>query len=429
MNNGSWLRCLLVDINKLRNRGYQLFLLFMFLIFVGLSIKIGSMIGPLGDINAYWKAGWNFFHGNELYLHIWDEGRFIYPPFSAMLFQFFALFPVKVAAGILVFINLILFLFSIYLVRSIFEFYCSDTKFINKMLFFSTLLSFRFFWSCFQFTQMNEVILVLCLQGILFMLKKKETPAIICFVTATFIKIIPVFFLIWLVFRGNLRTYLKILITILLCLIIPLIWRGFYTGIMDLKNYYIEFLKPFQEGRVEYPFTNQSLSAAIYKLFRPLNDTQNLGDAHTQDFQLFYLPIDTVSKIYSFSAALIFITFIIYLFYLRFQKKEITFLEISMILLVTHLLSSITWDYHLVSLLFVYMSFLMLLKEKQNGISKWISYSLIVMMLFNAIVGKDTSGMFIYHILEGYSLLTWMMVLLFFFFLWKNNTKEVLQSS
>src|ERR1035441_10552847 len=186
------------------------------------------------------------------------------------------------------------------------------------------------------------------------MIKKKEMPAIICFVIATFIKIIPVFFLIWLIFRGNFRTYVKMFIAVSLCIIIPIIWRGFNTGLMDLNHYYIQFLKPFQDGRVEYPFTNQSLSAAIYRLFQPLQDTLNLGEDHAQDFQPFYLPLIMVKKIYTCCAAFLFLTFLAFLSFLRFKKKEITILEVSVVLLITHLLSSITWDYHLVSLLFIY---------------------------------------------------------------------------
>ena len=145
------------------------------------------------------------------------------------------------------------------------------------------------------------------------MLKKKKMPAIICFVIATFIKIIPVFFLIWLVFRGNFKTYIRIILMVSACIFIPFILRGFNTGWMDLKNYYLQFIKPFQEGRVEYPFSNQSLSAAVYRLFQPLTDTQNIGEDHAQDFQPFYLPIEIVKKIYTYIVATLFLSFIVFL--------------------------------------------------------------------------------------------------------------------
>ena len=383
-------------------------------------------MGPMGDANVFWNAGKNFFLGNDLYSGIGGAGRYIYPPFAAMLFQPLGLFSMKVAAGIITFFNLVLFLMSIYLVRSIFEFFIEDKKTLNRLLLFSTLLSFRFFWCCFIYTQMNEVVLVLCLAGVLLLLKNREMPAVICFVAATFFKIIPIFFLIWLFFRGNRKTYLKEIIVSLACILIPFLLRGPATGLVDLKNYYHTFLEPFQNGRVEYPFTNQSLSAGVYKLSIPLVDTLTLGEGHENDFNILNLTEAQAKGIYQLCAILIFGAFILYLLFLKIKKMPISPIEIAVVFIATHLLSSITWDYHLVSFLYIYMVFLMLLKDSKNRFIKALQYLLLAIMVLCAILGKDTTGAYLWHTIEGFSFLTWMMVLLFFYFITISLKKKVL---
>lgn len=403
----------LIDRNKLRDKKYFLFIGIIFILMIFISFKVGFKVNLEGDFTAFWFAGKNFFLHNDLYSQIGGAKRYIYPPFAAMLFQLLALFPLNVAASILTFINLSLFLFSIYLTRSIFEFYITDKKLLRNSLIFASILSFRFFWYHISFVQMNETIFVLCLMGVLFMLRNKETPAVICFVIATFIKVIPMFFLIWLLFRGNYKTYLKVIIVTALCILIPLIWRGFEMGIQDIKNYYITFLEPFQQGRVEAEFHNHSLSSGIYKLSLPMQNEPGF------DFNILHLTEYQAKKVYFYSLITIFILFISCLSYLRFSKKPITFLEISIILLTTHLLSGITWEYHLVSLLFVYMSLFIIAKEKKSLISKSIIYFLYGIVIINAIVGKDTVGSNLYHYFGGYGSLTWMMLILLLYFLYE----------
>ena len=115
------LKTLLIHPNKFKDKRYLLFLCLAFILFVCISIKEGLKVGIGGDFNVFWTSGKNFFLHNDLYSQIGGAKRYIYPPFAAMLFQFLAIFPMNVAASMLSFINLLLFLFSIYLTRSIFE--------------------------------------------------------------------------------------------------------------------------------------------------------------------------------------------------------------------------------------------------------------------------------------------------------------------
>ncbi len=411
------LRSLLINPSRLRDWKYVLLVFGVFSLLLFLSIVQGLDV-KLGDFSVFWNAGDNFMHQQDLYSGIGGAGRFIYPPFAAMLFQLLALFPFKVAAGLLTFFNYVLFIFSIFLVRSIFEFFGSTKKKTNTMVGLAALLSFRFFWYHVTYIQLNELIFVLSLLGVLLVLKNKETPAVICFVTATFIKVIPLFFLIWLVFRGNLKTVFKVVIVVGFCFIVPLLWRGVELGTQDLKNYYITFIEPFKEGRVEAVFHNHSLSSAIYNISLPMYDKLGL------DFNLLHLTEAAARKVYFYSFLLLFGGFILSLSFLKISKMAISPSEIALVFLTTHLLSGITWEYHLVSMLFVYTSLLIPSFKNPSTVNKLTRYGLVGLVVVNAIVGQDTVGPTLYHYFGGFGILTWMMALLYFYFLFDCVRKE-----
>lgn len=410
----NWLRYLYIDTQRIKERNYFLILLGMFVLFVAIAFVEGLQIGLGGDFTVFWYAGQNFSNGNDLYSRIGGAERYIYPPFAAMLFQALAIFPLKVAAVIYTFVNLLLYVYIINIVHRIFLYYkMNNSRALQFSLLFAFLLAFRFFWYHLMFIQMNEIVLALCLSGVLLFLKKRETLAIVCFVIATFIKIIPIFFLFWIFFRGNFRLYLKGVLVAIVCVILPWIWRGLNAGVVDLKNYYITFLEPFQQGRVEPNFQNYSLGAAIYKISLPMKDGQGY------DYNFLHLTEQVAKQIYGYSFLVIFVLFLGSLAYLRWKSKPISISEIALILLATHLLSGITWEYHLVSFLYVYMALLNTRRSGATLMRQFIFLGLIVLAGLNAIVGRDTFGVAGYHYFGGYGILTWMMVLLYFYFLYE----------
>ncbi len=419
-----WIKYLCIEPIHLKRKSYLITILGIGVLFIIISILEGLNVGQGGDFTVFWYAGKNFSEGNDLYSRIGGAERFIYPPFAAMLFQLLALFPLKFAAIIYTFFNLLLYVFIVYLTRSIVNLINPiDEKKLNYIFFFALLLSFRFFWYHLMFIQMNELVLALCLTGILLFLKNKETAAVICFVIATFIKVIPIFFLIWMAFRGSLKSYLKGAIVVLFCVALPIVWRGIDSGIIDLQHYYTSFLEPFQQGRVEPNFQNYSLSAAIYKISLPMSDGQGYN------YNLLHWNESLAKRVYFYSFLLIFILFLSCLAYLKFRKKKTTIFEVALILIVTHLLSGITWEYHLVSLLFVYIALIISFYDAHTLLHKSVFWIIIVIAAINAIVGRDTIGIDGYHYFGGFGMLTWMMVLLFFYLLFMlrgktNNSAE-----
>jgi len=410
---------LLIDRKRLSDKKYLLPWLALFIFMLVYSIINSNHIGMDSDFNVFWTAGQNFSSGADLYSRIGGAERYIYPPFAAMLFQLFALFPLKVAASIYTFINFLLFIFSIGLTREVLRYFITDSRKRTIALVFGALCSFRFFWYHTQFVQMNELMLVLCLMAILASFKGKEWLTAVLIIFAVFIKILPVFLIPWLVLRGNYKLIFKLAVCTIVCLALPLLWRGWHAGLTDLHNYYATFLEPFQNGRVEPEFHNQSLAAGIYKICLPNSTDPGYS------YQLLSLNVAEAAMVYKIFFLLLSGLLGGFLLWERFSLKRNTLRGLALVFICMHLLSGITWEYHLVSLLFVYAVFVLYYWKKKNLIQKIFFYLLVVIIPLLSLVGKDTVGMTMYHYLEGYGIITWTMVLLFFFMLFTKESEEV----
>ena len=390
-----------------------LWFLVPFAAMVLVAINNGKKMGLSGDFAVFWYAGINFFGGNELYSGIGGANRFIYPPFAALLFQVFAISSLKHSATWFGFFNFGLFVASIWLLKYIFSHFITQKRHLYLALGLACLCSFRFFWYHQLYVQMNELVYVLCLLGLFFYLKKNENAAVLVFVVATFIKILPIFFLIWLASKGNFKTILKIALVAIACVLMPFFWRGTTQGTADLWAYYHTFLEPFKNGRVEPEFCNHSLASALYKWFLP---TQNEPLGYS--YQLFEGNLKTTQLIYKISFATLMTLFLGTLIYRRLTQKRTIYWEFVLIFALTHLLSGITWEYHFVSMQLVYVPFFYALissAKAKNAFNTLVVFLVVAMGL----VGSDTVGSRYYHYIGGFGALTLMLLLLFFISLYK----------
>ncbi len=404
-------RYFLIDTNRLSDWKYSLFWIALFVFMVVYSILNSRAIRIDSDFTVFWTAGHNFTSGADLYNRTGGAERYIYPPFAAMLFQLFALVPLKVAASIYTFVNFLLFLLFIGLTREVLRHFIGDSKKINIALIFGIVCSFRFFWYHTQFIQMNELMIILCLASVNASLKKNGWLAAALLVLAIFIKILPIFFIPWLVLRGSYKTVFKLIVCVVLCITLPWLWRGWQAGITDIHNYYITFLEPFQNGRVEPEFHNQSLAAVIYKVCIPTTNDPGYN------YQLLSFGFAGAALFYKISFLFLGGLLTGFLVWERFFLEGNTLRGLAMIVICMHLLSGITWEYHLVSLLFVYAVFAFYYWKKKDLLQKIVFYILGFFVILFSFVGKDTVGVTLYHYLEGYGVVTWTMVLLFFFML------------
>ena len=369
-------------------------------------MNMGNGLKLQADFTVFWQAGKNFSSNLGLYERIGGAERFIYPPFAAMLFQVFGLFSLQTAGTIWAFVNLLMWLLLVHVLREVFRFTNIPEKLINRSLLFAFLLSFRYFWYHLMFMQMNVLVLLLSMCGLLFFLKKNNPASIACLVIATGIKVLPIIFLGWMLSKMNIKYWFTALLFACILIVLPIIWRGLDLGIQDLKDYYVSFLEPFQQGRVEPKLQNYALSAAIYKWFVPLSISSPYFSPIMQ------LNPQLVGLIYKVFLIVFVLLFLFVLSYSRFIVKKISMNEIGFILLLTHLISGITWEYHLVSLLVVYAIYFANEDSEKKSWKRIGDYFLLFFMIFNAIVGMDTVGKQAYYMACGYSFLTLLMFVL-----------------
>jgi hypothetical protein len=394
-----------INQTKLRNAKYVSIIGLFIIGFTALSIIVGRDVNIRGDFTVFWQAGKNYINRVSLYSQIGGAERYIYPPFAAMCFQLFALFRLHQAAALFCFCNLLFWVMIIYYTLKIILQIAPQSTHIKQALLIGFILSFRYFLYHIWFVQMNELVLLLSLAAIYNHLLKKDNYAIPLVVVATFIKIIPLFILIWILSKSNYKNYLRAVMYTTICIVIPLLLRGFHQGIIDLQDYYVTFIQPFKEGRVEPEIQNYGLSAALYKVF------SYTADGAKYHYIITILPSATISLIYKGIITLLLLAFIGMLIYIRLKKASVSLFEISFTLLFTHLVSSITWEYHLVSLFFV-VSVMAIDYFNSKNKNRIVFYLLGFLLVFNLIIGGDTVGYYLYNISCGCSLLTWLLLLL-----------------
>ena len=402
----SLLPYLLIQPEKLKFTWYKALLAGAFALFVFISMNMGNGLKLQADFTVFWQAGKNFSNNLGLYERIGGAERFIYPPFAAMLFQVFGLFSLQTAGSIWALVNLLMWLMLVHVLREVFRFTNIPEKLINRSLLFAFLLSFRYFWYHLMFMQMNVLVLLLSMWGLFFFLKKNNAASIACLVIATGIKVLPIIFLGWILSKMKIKYWLTALLFACIIIGLPIIWRGLHLGIQDLNDYYVSFLEPFQQGRVEPKLQNYALSAAIYKWFVPLTISSPYFSPIMQ------LNPQLVGLIYKVILIVFVLFFLFVLAYSRFIVKKVSLNEIGFILLLTHLISGITWEYHLVSLLVVYAIYFANEHSEKKSWKRIGNYFMMFFMIFNAIVGMDTVGKHAYYMACGYSFLTVLMVVL-----------------
>jgi hypothetical protein len=374
------------------------------------------------DFHARWIFGRWFWAGQPLYDPVAGvRGPNLYPPIAIMLFQVHALLPLKPAAAIFQFFNLALIPVAVWLTRDILRALFPDLNPRHAFwaLGLGALLSAQFILNNVNLTQINLVVFVLGLLGIRAYLHGNDWGAAAGFVGATAIKLVPVFLVIWLIVRGPRRAALAVFPLALACFVLPILQRGPARGWQDVRDYVrqIQTYGPLR-GHVLQIYTNQSLAAGIFRLTRP-----PAADTPTErDYRVATLSDQAAHTIYRVSASLILLAFLGVLCWLRVRQMPITAFELSAAFLVGHLLSSVTEKAHLVTLLFVFTTWLSLEWGVLRRGERVIDVAALVLMAGSGLIGRDIFGDRIHHLVGGYSVIVWTMLLLFGGCLWFSVT-------
>ena len=400
------------------------FILFT-LLSVVYSITRGLKQGPGGDFHAFWYAGSNFFSSKPIYGIFPGVREFIYPPFAALFFSFFGVIPLKISAIIFSILNGLIYPASIFLTRKIFidNLPNIEKKAIDISIYLATITSFKFFLNNLSIVQVNNIVFFLCLAGIHYFFKKNIKLSVFFFTLSTFLKLTPALFILFLLIF-SFKKVSKILIPqILFFTITPHLFR-FNRIKMDLQEYYDNFLAPILQSGTSRggSYANQSLGGVLERTLT--------GDFSKVDTYGFKIPTianldPSVVKLIFISSALILLISLVWMI-ARNQKKIDHLASVqsfSGIFLISHILSPVTWKHHLVSLLFVNMTFFVpffandLMKIYRRHVDK-VLFALIVI---TSLLGKSIIGMKYQRILGGYGVYTYTMIAIFFYLLSKKS--------
>ena len=254
---------------------------------------------------------------------------------------------------------------------------------------------------------MNEVTFVLVLLGIHAYLHERDLRAAAYLVAATAIKITPIFFVAWLVIRGRRRAVLAVPPLALACVLLPLLVRGPATGAAELVEYYHVFLEGHQHGDLSQYTADQNLAAFVNRM------TLQQADAEHVSYR--YLPTSerTAQLTYRVLWAAVLLIFLAKLTLLRIRRAPLSAFELSLVFLAALLLSPITFLAHLVSLLFVYYTFLSVRRDRLSTTGRVLGAVLFVAMAVTGLSGRDLAGSTVHEAVGGYSVFVWTMLLMF----------------
>ena len=363
------------------------------------------------DLWSIREAGKDFYENNELYERR-VERPYYYPPFSAFIWQPLYAIPLKYA-GLLVFLvnALVLLPLSIYLLYRTLLNIGVNAKRAEISLILATVFTLKYFWNNLVMFQINYIILAVILAGVYYLSKKKPHLAGILFTIITFIKVIPVFLAAFVfLFHFSRKVLVAMVLTVLLCLTIPISIRGWDQWKQDHVDFYEILVDQYVvDGRIVADQANHSLKAGFIKTFFP--ETRGDENVAPGDYPGFVKAMNLIT-------VLLLVTLVTGGVLLYRRDKYFSLSYLSSIILFTHLFSGITWTAHLVTLIFCLLPVLLIdVKTLKLG-GKVVYWAFIALMIFLGIEGSDTVGEKIYLAIRFYDIYTYLLMGLFIFCSW-----------
>jgi hypothetical protein len=379
----------------------NIFLVVLSAVFAIMSYNRGMRADINGDYHIYWETGKHFINGAKIYTPGLLDGGFTYPPFAALSFSLFSIFPFPVSAFLFTFlVNYGLWIVSFVLVKKIFNVLYPDED-ISIPLTLALLLSIAFYWHNYIWMNANMPVLCLTLLGIWYYLRKKFGLSYLFFMAATFFKITPILFLFFAAIKRGPKDWPKIILTALPFIIIPALLRGLPTGINDWKDYYEAFVAPFSKGQIDENIISLGIPALLNKM--------NTGNAEVGISPIIHLQTGTLKIIILVLQVLVMGALTAKFIYDRYVKKieDFSAADICLIFMIPLLLSGRVWAHHHVCTGFIYTYvFFILLKQRRNAL---LIFTCALCLVAN-IITKGAIGQTLTDLFKHYAFVTLLMV-------------------
>jgi len=269
------------------------------------------------------------------------------------------------------------------------------------------ILSGRFFMDNFHHVQMNGVTFALALLGIRAFLDGRDEAAAAAFVTATALKVTPIFFTAWLLIRGGRRAAVAVVLLALACGLAPLVLRGPSCGVAELREYYHVFLEKHEHGGIEQYTAGQNLAALVSRM------TLAPVDSNAVSYRWVPATRPTAQLLYRTLWAAVLLLFLGRLLWLRVHRAPVSPVEPAMVFATALLLSPITFTTHLVPLLYILAAVLSLPLASLGPATRVAAALLGVGLLVCGLGGRDLAGGTMYVLVGGYSVCAWTLLALF----------------
>ncbi len=343
-------------------------------------------------------------------------GTFLYPPFFAFILIPLSIFSYNVAGVIFQILQLLLFYFSIKLFVKIIL--LTPVKVSKRKIHFAILISI---FSILPFLDQNIsngnigfLLIFLTLLSLFFFFlnenkkAKREIINGILLGIATVIKIIPGFIGGIYFTKRRYLIILGIIIGLLLGILLPGIYLGWKLNLEYFTSWYELIIKNYQKYSVIRPYANnQTISAAICKLFVPYSDFKQLQ--YGLPLKSITIPLELIPNlIRSINTILLGNLVIITLFltFIKNYKEEIFVYYLYLVLISSLLTSGISW-YHSYSILIIAYFFAFFYYLKRFNINIYLFTIPIIYTWIYTIVPYKVKDL-----LSLYSIYTWIHVII-----------------
>ena len=375
------------------------------IIFIGIERTSSAHFGS--DFHMYYTSGQHFSSDVYLYKNPDSGAPYVYPPFAAFLFQGFNLVSEGVAVGIGFIINFLITLVNAALIYAIIRKTGYEKKSAGIAVGLALLFSITEIWNNINFSQINPFIFCLTLSGIYSFLCGKIKTALVFLSMGAWIKVLPVFFIFWILLRKfSWKAVATVALVSVFCIGITFLQRGWEQGIQDHIGYYEDFLKGNMVDGVNTIWRNQSLSAALTRAFVPEENAENLN------YSWVNLGAGTSAVLVKGMGLGIFLLAYFLSFRKKREKAPVSIFEISLIYLMTHLFSGVTWKGHLLTS-FLFFAPIFLINWKEYKLPGKLFHFLLFIPMIVWIIPKSVFPKEIYLYINGWSFWTWTLLLLF----------------
>jgi alpha-1,2-mannosyltransferase len=379
--------------------------------FVAVSRGLEQAVG--GDFEVFWSAGGRFWRGEPLYAIAPGARGLIYPPFAAFVFQPLHLLPLVPSAVAFGLLNVVLLVVLYRLTIRIVTATLPERRPGHWPFVVALVLAHAYLLNNLNLVQVNVVITVLVLWGVAMALDGRERGAAFPLVAAAAVKVMPAIFVGWLVIRRPRAAIPAAFLAGALVVALPMVQRGPSRGMGDLREYYHAFLADFQGGRVVADYTNQNLAAAVERMSRPVTNRERL------DYRWLPLPEGASKVLRNGLALLVVVTLVAAWLHAARRGMPVSAWELAAGFLAWHLVSGITWKSHLVTYVFLAAVFLAAQYRHWPRPGRWAMAVAVAALAITAFIGRDIVGRTAHYYIGGWSILTWMMVLMFAIAAWR----------